>query len=185
MTSIDLSKFDNRNFRRGRSYWIEVLWRVVSAILFQSSWFPFYAPKRFLLRCFGGSVGRGVLIKPRVTITFPWKLRLGDFSWVGEEVWLDSLDEIRIGAHACIAQRAYLCTGTHDSRIPTFDLLTKAIEIGDGAWVGAGSSIAPGVHVGPEAFIQLGSVVVNDVPSRAIVRGNPAQKTGERKIESR
>ena len=92
MTQVDLSTFDTTQFKRGRPRWIEMVWRMLSALVFQSSLFPFYGPKRLLLRLFGANVGRGVLIKPRVFVTMPWNLSIGDHSWIGEEVWLDSLD---------------------------------------------------------------------------------------------
>jgi len=180
--SVDLSRFSSRSFDRGRPKPIEILWRVVSALIFQGSWMPSYAFKRVILRCFGASIGRRVFIKPRVFITFPWKLSVGDFAWIGEDAWLDSLDRIEIGPHACISQRAYLCTGSHDYTSPTFNLRTFPIRVERGAWVGAGSIVGPGVRIGEHACVSLGSVVTKDVPARAVVRGNPAEVVRERKI---
>lgn len=179
---VDLSQFDNSSFERGRSCVVEILWRFVSAAMFQSSCFPFYGLKRFLLRFFGASVGTGVLIKPRVFITMPWKISIGARSWIGEEVWLDSLDRIEIGSNVCISQRAYICTGSHDSRSTRFSLITKPVRISDGAWIGAGASVAPGITVGKSAFVTMGSVVTQDVADDSIVAGNPASHKGVRRI---
>ena len=41
-------------------------------------------------------------------------------------------------------------------------------------WIGAGSTILPGVTVGENAVVGAGSVVTKDVPDNAIVAGNPA-----------
>jgi acetyltransferase-like isoleucine patch superfamily enzyme len=49
-----------------------------------------------------------------------------------------------------------------------------------GASIGANSVILPGVTIGEEALVGAGSVVTKDVPSRAIVAGNPARITGYR-----
>jgi putative colanic acid biosynthesis acetyltransferase WcaF len=182
---VDLSRFDNSGFDRGRPLLHEIAWRVVSAVCFQCPLSLFYAPKRLLLRLFGAKIGCGVCIKPRVTITFPWKLSIGNHSWIGEEVFLDSLDRIEIGSNVCISQRAYLCTGSHDSRSAKFDLITKPIRVGDGAWIAAGAMIAPGVSIGSRALVRLGSVVTEDVPEDAIVGGNPALFTKTRVIEAR
>ncbi len=179
---VDLSKFDNRDFDRGRSALVEVLWRGVSALFFQSPCFPFSAPKRFLLRLFGAKVGKKVLLKSRLFITLPWKVEIGDHSWIGEEVWLDSLDQIRIGDHCCVSQRAYLGTGSHDAKKSTFDLVTKPIELEEGVWVGAGVMIAPGVQVGEHAFLTLGSVVTRNVSPRTVVAGNPATTVRQRDL---
>ncbi len=162
---------------------VEIAWRIVSALLFQCSLFPFYSPKRGLLRLFGAKIGKNVLIKPRVTITFPWKISIGDYSWIGEEVWLDSLDQIDIGSNVCISQRAYLCTGSHDSKASSFNLHTKPIVVEDGAWIGASALISPGIKLGKQCFVTLGSVVTKDVPERKIFSGNPAIEKKERVIE--
>jgi putative colanic acid biosynthesis acetyltransferase WcaF len=183
--SVDLSRFDNSGFKRGRPLPVEILWRVCSAFLFQSPLLPCLRTKRAVLRLFGARIGRGVVIKPRVTITFPWKLSVGDHSWIGEEVFLDSLDRIEIGSNVCISQRAYLCTGSHDSRSATFDLVTKPIRVDDGAWIAAGALIAPGVTVGSNALVQIGSVVRKDVGNDSIVSGNPAVFRKTRVIEAR
>ena len=48
---------------------------------------------------------KNVVIRPSVKITYPWKLTLGDYAWVGDEVNLYTLGEITIGAHSVISQR--------------------------------------------------------------------------------
>ena len=52
--------------------------------------------------------------------------------------------------------------------------------IEDYVWVGRNASILPGVTIGEGVIIGLGAVVAKDVPSRAIVVGNPAQVIGYR-----
>jgi putative colanic acid biosynthesis acetyltransferase WcaF len=184
MAKVDLSLFRNEGFQRGRPIAVEFFWRMVSALIFQSAFIPFYGLKRSLLRSFGAQIGRNVLIKPRVFITFPWKVSIGDHSWIGEETWLDSLDRIDIGSNVCISQRAYLCTGSHNSKSSHFDLVTKPIVVEDGAWLGAGAQIAPGVRLGMHCFVTLGSVVKEDVKPNAVVSGNPARFVRERVIET-
>jgi acetyltransferase-like isoleucine patch superfamily enzyme len=58
------------------------------------------------------------------------------------------------------------------SRQP-FDLETTTVR--RGATIGAGAVILPGITIGEEAMIGAGSVVTKDVPSRAVVVGNPAR----------
>lgn len=47
-----------------------------------------------------------------------------------------------------------------------------------GATIGANSTILCGLTIGAHAFIAAGSVVVGDVPSYALVAGNPARQIG-------
>ena len=184
MTTIpDLSSFSSEEFDRGRPLVVEWLWRAVSAVVFQSPCVPFYGVKRALLRLFGASVGRGVVIKPRVTVTFPWKLSIGDHAWIGEGVWLDSLDRIALGDHVCISQNAYLCTGNHDYRSATFDLRCAPIRIERGAWIAAAAVVGPGVAVGEGAVLTLGSVATGALEAGGIYRGNPASRVGARRTQ--
>lgn len=177
---VDLGRFRNEDFDRGASRPRELLWRVVSWLLFEPSCFHAPALKRALLRCFGARVGRGVVVKPSVKITFPWKLHLGPDSWVGEEAWLLNLAPIRVGRSACISQRAFLCTGNHDVGSVAFDLRTAPITICQEAWVGATAFVAPGVRVGRGAVAQAGSIVTRTLPRFQICGGNPCRPTRPR-----
>lgn len=49
------------------------------------------------------------------------------------------------------------------------------IRIGQRCFIGGGSTIMPGVHVGDESIVAAGAVVFEDVPPRSIVAGNPAR----------
>lgn len=172
----DLSRFDAATFDRGASRAREALWRVVSALVFQNPLVHAYAPKRVLLRAFGASVAAGVIVKPRVTITFPWRLSLGANAWVGEGAWIDNLARVDIGANACVSQGAYLCTGNHDFKRETFDLVAQPIVIEDGAWIAARATVAPGTHVGRGAVLALGSVGKGRLDPMGFYEGVPARK---------
>ena len=87
---------------RGRPSWFVQLWWFVQNTLFRLSPQILYPWRRFLLRLFGASVGDGVLVRPSVRITYPWKVRIGDYSWLGDDVVLYSLGEIVIGRNTVI-----------------------------------------------------------------------------------
>lgn len=171
---VDLSRYDNSAFQRGAPRWKEALWIVVSAVFFQHGLAVWNAPKIGLLRWFGALVGQGVVIKPRVTIKFPWKLALGDHVWIGELVWIDNLAPVAIGSHVCLSQGAMLLTGNHNYTKPAFDLIVRPIRIEAGAWVGAKALACPGVVVGTCAVLAAGSVATHDLEAFGIYHGNPA-----------
>ena len=122
------------------------------------------------------------MIKPHVRIKYPWRLRIGDHCWIGQDAWIDNLADVAIGNHVCISQQAYLCTGSHDHRRPTFDLITGPITLHDGAWVGARATILQNVTIGAAAIVAAGSLVHQDVEPHAIIAGNPPRKIGQRTV---
>ena len=165
---------------RGKPAWVVQLWWLAQGSLF--GWSPqiFYGWRRFLLRLFGARVGRSVLVRPTVRITYPWKLRVGDFSWIGDHVVLYTLGDIDIGMQAVVSQKCYLCTGSHDYRKPAFDIYAEPITIGDGAWLATDVYVAPGVNIGPGAVIGARSSVFEDVPEFAVAVGTPARVVRKR-----
>ena len=155
-----LDLFDpNKGLDRGRSKAVEAVWYLVKCAFFLSA-LPW--PSGFkvrLLRAFGAKVGLGVVIKPRVNIHFPWKLVIGDHSWIGEEAFILNFEPVTIGSHVCISQRAFLCTGNHNYKDPAFSYRNEPIAIGDGAWIGAMVFVGPGAIVAPETVVKAGEVV--------------------------
>jgi putative colanic acid biosynthesis acetyltransferase WcaF len=123
---------------------------------------------------FGAKVGRGVVIKPGVRVKYPWRLTVGNNTWLGEDCWIDNIADVHIGSNACLSQGSYLCTGNHDWSDTAFPLTAQSIWIEDGAWVGAKAIICPNVTVGEGAIAAAGSVVQRSIPPGEIHSGNPA-----------
>lgn len=171
----DLKNFRNDEFDPGGSFLKRGLWFLINALIFNSYLLPFYGLKRSILIIFGAKIGKGVVIKPKVNIKYPWKLSIGDHSWIGERVWLDNLDELEIGGNVCISQEALILSGNHNYRKNEFDLMTEKICIRDGAWIGARSMVTSGVTVEKYAILSVNSVASSDLQEAGIYRGNPAK----------
>ncbi|MEM6380798.1 MAG: WcaF family extracellular polysaccharide biosynthesis acetyltransferase [Bacteroidota bacterium] len=180
----NLQSFQNKNFNRGASKLKELLWMLCSALFFQHSLALLNGFKITLLRTFGASVGKGVLIKPRVQIKFPWKLKIGNHVWIGEGVWIDNLAEVTIEDNVCISQGAYLLTGNHNYKKTSFDLITSPILLKESAWIGAKTTVCPGVTVHTGAILTVGSIATKDLEANGIYKGNPALKVGNRLYNS-
>jgi len=174
MTRVRNDLFNPKNgLDRGRPVWFASLWYLTKCLLFLSPW-PFPSRlKCLILRCFGATIGKGVVIKPRVNIHLPWKLTVGDFTWIGEEVFILNFEPVTIGSNCCISQRAFLCTGNHDYRQPNMAYRNRPIILQDGAWVGAQVFVGPGVTIGREAVLAAGSVVTSHQPAGMVCSGNP------------
>lgn len=171
----DLKSFRLPDNFRGRPAWVVQLWWIVQATLFRTSPQVLYAWRRFLLRLFGCTIGKGVLVRPTADVTYPWKVSIGDYSWIGHDVTLYSLGEIHIGANAVVSQGSYLCAATHDIEKPSFDIYDKPIFIEDEAWVAADVFVAPGVRIGRGAVVGARSTVLQNLPPMMVSFGNPAK----------
>jgi putative colanic acid biosynthesis acetyltransferase WcaF len=135
-----------------------------------------------LLRLFGAKIGKGVNIKPRVHVKYPWNLNIGEFTWIGEDVWIDNLVKVDIGSNVCLSQGAMLLTGNHNYKKTTFDLMVGEIVLHDGVWIGAKAVVCPGVTCHEHSVLSVGSIANSDLEARGIYQGNPAQKVKERVI---
>jgi putative colanic acid biosynthesis acetyltransferase WcaF len=170
----DLASYRNPPGLRGRSAVQVQLWWIVQALLFRTSPQFMFGWRRWLLRLFGARIGQGVLIRPSVRITYPWKLEIGDRAWIGDFVELYTLDRITIGADAVVSQFSKLVTGTHAFDRPTFDMSTKPIVIEKQAWIAANCFVAPGVTVKRGGVALACSLILKDVPELMVVAGQPA-----------
>ncbi|WP_163400501.1 WcaF family extracellular polysaccharide biosynthesis acetyltransferase [Flavobacterium fluviatile] len=181
MTKVRLDKFDaSVDFNRGANKFKMISWYLIkttfflTAIPYPSSW------KCSFLRFFGAKIGKGVVIKPRVNIHFPWKLIIGNHVWIGEEVFLLNFELQSIGDNVCISQRSFLCGGNHDYKIPSMPYRNGPITLKNGSWIGASCFLGPNVTIGTDTVISAGSVVTKSLPENGIYRGNPIEFIKER-----
>ncbi len=143
----DLSGFTGWGYDKGRSKTWQVAWLLCDSVIFRRWWLP--ARSRVaLLRFFGADIGEGVLIRHDVRIHWPWKLAIGDNSWVGVNAWILNLEPVVIGANTCVSQDVLICTGSHQRHSPTFEFDNRSIEIGNGVWIAARATVSRPVDQG-------------------------------------
>lgn len=157
-----------------------LIWQIVQATLFGLSPRPMYAWRSFLLRLFGARIGRGVEVRPTARIAYPWKLEIGDRVWVSDNTELYCMAPIRIGSHSVISQRSYLCAAKHDHHRTDFAMIAGPITIGSQVWLATDVFVAPGITIGDGAVVGARSSVFSDVPAGAIAYGTPARVQGQR-----
>lgn len=180
---VDLSQFDNSNYKHNASGLKRVLWYFTNALFFINPLFPFRSPKPALLRIFGATVGKGVVIHPGVNIKFPWKLKIGDHVWIGQNAWLDNIDVLTIGNNVNISQGALIILGDHDLKKVAHPTIHKPVVLEDGCWIGTRAIVTLGVNVGSHAMLTAGSVASKDLEAFKIYKGNPAEVVRERVVE--
>lgn len=175
VSRVTLNRFDpSKGLDRGVSGLKEAIWYIVKMVFFLTAFPVPQKLKAILLTWFGAKVGKGVIIKPRVNIHMPWKLEIGDYSWIGEEVFILNFEYVKIGKNVCISQRAFLCGGNHDYRDPAFQYRNGPITLQDGAWLGANCFVSPNVTIGADTVVSAGSVVTKNINPNSIYNGNPA-----------
>jgi len=179
-----LNKFNNNWYKPGATGLKIVLWYFTNLGFFTSRWLPDSGFKVFLLRTFGAKIGTGVIIKPAVNIKYPWKLIIGNNVWIGEQVWLDNLENVEIGNDVCISQGAMLLCGNHNYKKISFDLIVGKIILEEGVWIGAQTVVCPGVVCKSHSLLTVGSVATQTLEAYTIYQGNPAKAIRKRVISN-
>ena len=182
MSQTDLSKYNNTPYHPGAGRLKQVVWYYISAVFFKTSLFPVNGLKVILLKLFGAQIGTGVVIKPGINIKFPWLLKIGNNSWLGEKVWIDNLVPVTLGNNVCISQGAILQTGNHNYKQPFFDLITGNIILEDGVWISCGAIVNAGITAASHAILTTGSVATKNMEAYYIYQGNPAVKVRKREM---
>jgi putative colanic acid biosynthesis acetyltransferase WcaF len=151
--------------------WKVYAWGVVELLLVANPWQVSSRLRRAALVAFGARIGNGVVLRPRLRVRFPWKLAIGDRSWIGEDVWLHNQDQVTIGSDAVVSQGSFVTTGSHAHR-RDMALITSPVVIEDGAWVTARCIVLGGSRIGRSALVTPGTVVRGEVPA-GVVYGRP------------
>ena len=117
-------------------------------------------------------------------IRAPFQCDYGYLTEVGERTFINYgaaiLDcaRVTIGDEVQIATNVQLLTATHPLDAATRRAAWESaqpITIEDGAWLGGGVIVCPGVPIGENTVVGAGSVVVKDLPAGVLAVGNPAR----------
>ena len=121
----------------------------------------------------GAVIGKNVNINDHVFIEND--VVVGDRVTVksGVQLWdgVELQDDVFIGPNVTFTNDRYPRSKQYPTSFPR-------IVVEQGASVGGGAVLLPGITVGRSAIVGAGAVVTRDVPPFAIVTGNPARVTG-------
>jgi len=173
--------FDTGDFQTGASAIKQFLWYFTDVLFFKSRMMPISTILVFLLKLFGAKIGKQVRVKPGIHIKYPWRLIVGDYSWLAD-CYIENLAVVSIASNCCISQQAVLITGNHNYSSIGFDLIVAPITLEEGAWIGASAKVGPGVILHSHAVLTMGSVATKNLEAYSIYQGNPAIKIKERLI---
>lgn len=181
MIKVNLNTYSNNWYNPGNKIKI-ISWYFTNILILKTMLPISSAIKVKILQLFGAKIGSGVVIKPNVNIKYPWLLRIGDYCWIGEGVWVDNLAMVTIGNNVCLSQGAYLLTGSHNYKKETFDLIVGEITLEDGVWIGAKAIVCPNVICKSHSVLSAGSVATKELEELGIYQGNPAMWKRKREL---
>lgn len=90
--------------------------------------------------------------------------------------------KIDVGENAFIGMNTCLICVTHeigDQNQRAAKTIYKDIVVGNGCWIGANSTVLPGVTIGDGTIVAAGSVVAKDCEENCLYGGIPAKKIKE------
>ena len=134
----------------------------------------------------GIGIGSGVFIGRNTILSCKnGNIEIEDGANIGFNCEVFSASRVRIGRDTLLAAYCYVIGGDHDFSDPGRAVLeqgrrSQGVDIGEGAWLGAGAKVLDGVTVGDRAIIGAAAVVRDPVPPGAIAVGIPARVVGQR-----
>ena len=155
-----------------------------------------------------GSLGQGVVLEEGVLVFRPEFVHLADNvyvghraqlkaypegglfvgrdTWIGPNCFFSAAARITIGEGVGIGPSVHILTSTHEDpgrERPIMDgpLRRAPVTIGDGADLGVGAIVLPGVTIGKGVQLGAGAVVNEDIPDYAVAAGVPARVVGSRR----
>ena len=141
---------------------------------------PFYCLRHWYLRhVLGISIGPGSSIHMGCFITGN-DITIGSRSVINRNSYLDGRGGLSICSNVSISPHAYILTLDHDPHSLNFATKKGPVRIDDYVWIGARTTIVPGVSLGKGAVIGAGAVVTKDVADFIIAAGVPAKPIGQR-----
>ena len=123
---------------------------------------------------FYNQIGENSIVYNQLTVVRPKNVKIGKNVTVMNGALMMSAGGITLEDNVLIAANVQLISNNHDP-YDRYVITCKPILIKEGAWVGAGATILPGVTVGKHAIIGANSVVSKDIPDYAVAVGCPAK----------
>lgn len=135
----------------------------------------------FLAKNFFRSVGKNVVFRPNIKLSYMDKISIGNNSSIGDRSMIVAAGNLFIGDNVMMGPDVMILTQNHEitdrnQKLIYGNTIKRKVIIHDDVWIGARSVILPGAIIGKGAVIAAGSVIPGKkIPDYAIVGGNPAK----------
>lgn len=125
-----------------------------------------------------GALGEGAVVNPPFRCDYGAQIAIGARSFLNYGCVLLDCARIVIGEEVQIGPGVQLYTATHPIAAATRRAGWESalpIAIDDGAWLGGGVIVCPGVSIGENSVVGAGSVVTRSLPANVVAAGNPCR----------
>ncbi len=145
---------------------------------------PSEAEKRqTMLKGMFAEIGENCYIEPPFHANFGGKhVHFGNNVYANFNLTLVDDTHIYVGDYTMFGPNVTVCTATHpvmpELREQSYQY-NLPVHIGRNCWIGAGSTILPGVTIGDNSVIGAGSLVTKDIPANVVAYGSPARVVRE------
>ena len=85
---------------------------------------------------------------------------------------------VRVGRHCIVNTWVSIfleCVLGDFVHVSPHGTLCGNVRVGEGSWIGAGTTVVPGVRIGAWSVVGAGSVVTRDIPDNVVAYGNPCR----------
>lgn len=137
-----------------------------------------FATKDRLLRGLLGSMGQHVFIESPVHMAYGSNVHMGNRVYANfnlvivDDITVKIGDSVMFGPNVTLSATGHPVHPEHRLKGAHFSL---PITIGNGVWIGANTTILPGVTIGDYSVIGAGSVVTKDIPPHTLALGVPCR----------
>lgn len=110
----------------------------------------------------------------------PGKLLIGNHVSIEQNAHIVACNQVSIGDFCVLSANCVIIDSKHPDRAPgnRAELVTSAMEpvhLDSGVFLGAGTTVLPGVHIGENTIVGANSVVTKDLPANVVAAGAPAR----------
>jgi acetyltransferase-like isoleucine patch superfamily enzyme len=168
-----------RAVRWRRDMWGDLRLRLLT----EAGHLPSHGLRRVIYARAGLAIPKSSSLHWRAEFYAPENISIGDFTTIGDRVFLDGRSGLTIGRSVNLGSRVTIWTRQHDIDASDFAEVGAPVVVGDYAYIGSGAMVLPGVSIGEGGVVAAGAVVTKDVAPYSLVGGVPARHLRWRSTE--